>query len=177
MDRDAGRESTIREEVLRELLRRRPSLHSFILSVVSDFLFSEEVFQEVAVVVCERWEDFQPGTNFGAWTRRIARNKIYSMSRAAGRAVLLDSEAIDRIERVYQEEDVQDRLGALRKCLDLLGERPRKILLLRYEAGLSGDGIARRMKTTADAVHKILSRVRAELAACIDRRFAQEEAR
>jgi RNA polymerase sigma-70 factor (ECF subfamily) len=174
---EINRESTTREEVLRELLRRRPSLHSFILSIVADFPFSEEVFQEVAVVVCERWEDFQPGTNFGAWTRQIARNKIYSMSRAAGRAVLLEPEAIDRIEQVHQEEDTRDRLGALRQCLGHLGKRPRKIFLLRYEQGLSGDGIARRMLTTVDAVHKILSRVRAELAACIDRRFAQEEAR
>jgi len=174
---DTQRESTGREAVLRELLRRRPSLYSFILSIVADFLFAEEVFQEVAVVVCERWEDFQPGTNFAAWVRQIARNKIHSMSRAAGRAVLLDPEAIDRIERVHQEEDVRDRLGALRQCLDHLGERPRKVFLLRYEAGLSGDGIARRMLTTVDAIHKILSRVRAELAECIDRRFAREEAR
>lgn len=174
---DAQRESKGREEVLRELLRRRPGLYSFILSIVSDFLFAEEVFQEVAVVVCERWEDFQPGTNFGAWIRQIARNKIHSMSRAAGRAVLLEPEAIDRIERVLEEEDGRDRLGALRRCLDHLGERPRKVFLLRYESGLTGDGIARRMATTVDAVHKILSRVRAELAECIDRRFAQEEAR
>jgi len=176
---DIQRESTSRETVLRELLRRRPGLYSFILSIVSDFLFAEEVFQEVAVVVCERWEDFQPGTNFGAWIRQIARNKIHTMSRAAGRAMLLDPEAIDRIERVHRdlEEDPRDRLGALRQCLDQLGERPRKIFLLRYETGLSGDGIARRMTTTVDAIHKILSRVRAELVGCIERRFAQEETR
>ena len=51
---DIRRESTSREEVLRELLRRRPGLYSFILSIVSDFLFAEDAAAAAAVAVLDR---------------------------------------------------------------------------------------------------------------------------
>lgn len=71
-----------RDTVVREFVRHRSGLFAYILSVVRDFSFAEEVLQEVAVVVCEGWGHFTPGTRFGVWAMRIARNKIFNMNRA-----------------------------------------------------------------------------------------------
>lgn len=69
-----------RDLVLREFVRHRSGLFSLILSLVRDFAFAEEVMQELAVVVCDQWADFAPGTNFQAWAMRIARNKSTNLT-------------------------------------------------------------------------------------------------
>src|SRR5687768_18277913 len=88
-----------REAVLREFVRHRSALFALVLTIVRDFSFAEEVLQEVAVVVCDQWSDFKPGTNFVAWAMRIARNKVFNMSRVARREIVLAPEAMDQVER------------------------------------------------------------------------------
>ena len=62
--------------VVRLLMEHRASLFSYIYTAVRDFDVAEEVFQEVSVAVCESYESFEPGTNFRAWAREIARRRV-----------------------------------------------------------------------------------------------------
>jgi RNA polymerase sigma-70 factor (ECF subfamily) len=164
-----------RDDVLREFVKHRSNLFAFVLSIVRDFAFAEEVLQEVAVVVCDQWEDFQPGTNFGAWASRIARNKIFNLNRVSRRELLLSPEAIAGIERAAEAEPETSSLDAVRKCLEGVTDRIRSVLLMRYREGLSGAEIARRTKSTVTAVHMALSRARSVLARCVEARVAREE--
>lgn len=164
-----------RDAILREFVKNRSNLFAFILSIVRDFAFAEEVLQEVAVVVCDQWEDFETGTNFGAWAARIARNKIFNLNRASRRELLLSPEAIAGIERAVEVEPEAGSLDAVRKCLDTVTDRVRSMLAMRYREGLSGGEIARRTKTSVTAVHMALSRSRAVLARCVEARLAREE--
>lgn len=163
-----------RDEVVRELMKHRSILFAFILSIVRDFTFAEEVMQEVAVVVCEQWADFKPGTNFGAWAARIARNKIFNLGRVRRREIALSPEAIDGIERAAQAEPVTPWLEAVKLCLEGAGGKTRSVLGMRYRDGMSGAEIARRTKSTVTAVHMALSRARASLARCVEGRLAAE---
>jgi RNA polymerase sigma-70 factor (ECF subfamily) len=164
-----------RDAVLREFVKNRSSLFAFVLSIVRDFAFAEEVLQEVAVVVCDQWADFAPGTNFGAWAARIARNKIFNLSRAARREILLSPEAVDAVQRATEAEPESGGLDAVRQCLDGVTARVRSLLTMRYREGLSGSDIARRTKSTVTAVHMALSRARSVLARCVEARLAREE--
>jgi RNA polymerase sigma-70 factor (ECF subfamily) len=164
-----------RDEAVRELMRHRSSLFAYILSVVRDFDFAEEILQDVAVVVCEQGADFEPGTNFGAWAARIARNRIFNRTRAARREILLSTEALDAVERAGEQAPPSGWIRAVRACLERVGARARSILLLRYRDGLSGDEIARRIGSTVPAVHMALSRARAAVAECVLGRLAEEE--
>jgi RNA polymerase sigma-70 factor, ECF subfamily len=164
-----------RDAVLREFVKHRSSLFAFILSVVRDFAFAEEVLQEVAVVICDQWEDFTPGSRFGAWASQIARHKIYNLSRSARREILLSPEAIEGIERAAEAQPETSRLEAVRACIEGLTERVRNVLVLRYRQGLSSLEIARRTESTVTAVHMALSRARALLARCVEARLAQDE--
>jgi RNA polymerase sigma-70 factor, ECF subfamily len=162
-----------REEVIRLFMKHRAGLFAFALAVVRDFQFAEDVLQEVAVVVCEQWEDFKPGTNFSAWARQITRNKIYSMSRVSQRNIALTPEAMDGFEFAasrHGEED-PDRIDALRHCLQKLGEKARQIVLLRYHQGLDCSTVAQRLQSTAPAIHMALSRIRSRLSDCITARL------
>jgi RNA polymerase sigma-70 factor (ECF subfamily) len=161
-----------RDLVVRELLRHRTSLFGFVLSVVRDFGFAEEATQEVAAVACERWADFRPGTDFGAWAAEIARDKICRMSRAARCEILLSREAVEAVEKAFEEKPPAPWIDAVKSCFERLGGRTRSVLAMRYRDGMSGEQIARRTKHTASAVHAALSRARQVLARCVRRRLA-----
>lgn len=165
-----------REAVLREFVRHRSTLFAVVLSMVRDFNLAEEVLQEVAVVVCDQWSDFKPGTHFVAWAMRIARNKIFNLARAARREIVLAPEALEAIE---QSAAVESRLGwqeALQKCMGDLEGRAGQILILRYREGLSGQEIANRLEMTVTAVHMALSRARSAVARCVEGRLAEGNA-
>ena len=165
-----------RDAILREFVRHRSSLFALVLSLVRDFNLAEEVLQEVAVVVCDQWSDFKPGTNFLAWSMRIARNKIFNLSRAARREIVLAPEALQEIERAASVESSSGWMEALQKCMEGLEGRAGEILVLRYKDGLSGQEIAHRLRMTVTAVHMALSRARSAVGRCVEGRLAQGEA-
>ena len=164
-----------REEVLREFVRHRSGLFALIVSIVRDFGFAEEILQEVAVVVCDQWADFRPGTNFQAWAMRIARNKAINLGRAARKELVLSPEALEGIESAAVAETRSGWLEALKKCMESLEGRGREILSLRYNEELDCSEIARRLKTTATAVHMALSRARTSVGRCVEGRLAEGE--
>ena len=62
---------------------------------------------------------------------------------------------------------------ALDHCVDLLPERSRRIIELRYKQGRRVDGIAEMLGSTANAVSGVLFRVRQILRDCIEKRVAE----
>lgn len=162
-----------RDAVLREFVRHRSILFSLIVSVVREFGFAEEILQEVAVVILDQWADFTPGTNFQAWAMKIARNKIRTLTRTAGRLVLLSPEAMDAVEKAAETQRPEGWLEAVHHCLEAVEERSRTLLSLRYGKGLSGEEIARRLSMTVPAVHMALSRARTSVGRCVQGRLAE----
>jgi RNA polymerase sigma factor (sigma-70 family) len=104
---------------------------------------------------------------------RIARNKIFNLSRTARREIPLSPEAIDGIERAAASDSRAGWLEALQKCMDGLEGRAREILSLRYRDGLGGQEIAQRLKTNVSAVHMALSRARTAVGRCVEGRLAE----
>jgi RNA polymerase sigma-70 factor (ECF subfamily) len=176
MDAAEGSDRTdSRQDVTRRLLASRSEILSFILALVRDFDLAEEIFQEVALVICERHADFKAGTDFRAWTRQIARNKIFQAHRGLRARVLLSPEAIEALDAaagVEIPDRRQHQLSALRKCMEALGARARQILAWRYDEGQDCARIAGQTGRSVAAVHKILSRLRGRLADCVRLRLA-----
>lgn len=171
-------EDQIRKEILQLLVKHRPELFAFVLALVRDFNRAEDVLQEVAVVICERWSEFKPDTNFLAWARRIAKNKIFSLQRKEGRyKPILSEAATEQIEKLANEQTAtapNGELQALRECIKKLDEKPRRIITLRYQEGSNCGRIAKSLSMTVSAIHMSLSRIRSRLADCIATRLAQE---
>lgn len=162
-----------RDLILREFVRHRSALFSLVLSLGRDFAFAEEVMQELAVVVCDQWADFTPGTNFQAWAMRIARNKIHNLTRESRKVILLSPEALDAVEKAAAAESRSGWLEAVHHCLDAAEERARALLSLRYRKGLSAAEIARQLCMTVPAVHMALSRARTSIGRCVQGRLGE----
>ncbi len=163
-------------EVVRLLIEHRNSLFAFILAIVRDYDKAEDVLQEVSVVVCEASHQYQPGTNFGAWVREIARRRILASNRMASRLpVGLTDEHLQLLEvgfaRADSKSSGRQRVDALRHCLQTLTQTSRRLLHLRFASRFSHREIAEAVDRQPDSVRKSIYRSRQALRTCIERRL------
>lgn len=163
--------------VARELLRHRESLFAFLLALARDFNEAEELFQEISLRILERADDFEPGTNFGAWAREFARRTLRESRRLRGRLRLTDK-ALDGVAAGFAALDDSTllRKQALDTCLGRLDDADRRLVDLRYGQGLSMGALGERTSRSPGAVQVALSRIRARLSDCIRSRLAGEVA-
>ena len=131
----------------------------------------DDIFQEVALVLWRKFDAYDPRFSFGAWARGIAVRKAmqyFDKHRRLG--PVLDPEAAEAVRAAFDEtpDESVERHQALRRCVEKLPERSRRLLRLRYEERLKLREVASRVQSTLDAVHKALSRLREALRRCID---------
>ena len=83
------------------------------------------------------------------------------------------ADLLERISEAYEElaPEFEDRSRALRECLRTVRGRAGELLRLRYEESLKPDSIAARVGMAVVAVRVMLSRTRAALRGCIERKL------
>jgi len=178
----SGSPSRMPPEALRQLLAQRPQLMAFIVSMVRDFALADEFFQDLCVVVCERWDEFPKDADFGAWTREIARRRTFALLRARGKSAPppLTDAALDEIEKVHRRDAAQlaatweKRKAALRACLKGVPGRLRQVLDLRYTKNLSPNEIAAQLNLPLASVLETLAQGRGEMKSGLERRLRAE---
>jgi RNA polymerase sigma-70 factor (ECF subfamily) len=163
-----------REEVSRLFLSHAPALRGFILAILPDFSLVDDVLQETFLEVNRKAAVFRPGSNFFAWVCTIARFKtLETIRRRARQMQVLDEAVIESLCACAPEElQPDDRLPVLKECLDTLAPKARKLVDYRYFQGHKPAEVARLMEWTHEAVYVALSRVRARLRECVNRRIA-----
>jgi RNA polymerase sigma-70 factor (ECF subfamily) len=140
-----------------------PGLVRYLHSKVWDADRARELAQEVFVRVLHTTPD-----NPRAWLFTVAANLARDEARLVVRRkkhlTLLKSEAIadpPRVDPVVAIE-AEERAVAVRRALEMIGERDREVLLLR-DAGLGYPEIAARTGLAVGAVGTTLSRARKRL--------------
>jgi RNA polymerase sigma-70 factor, ECF subfamily len=167
---------TDRDSLIRSFQADRFRLIAYIRALAGDPELTEEIFQEVSVVVLQKIEAFDPSKDLQAWCRGIARNLVLRERERSRRLRHFDNEKIlDLIDMAFEEKARADDAGdtqrfLLRRCMGHLAEGSREILDLRYRGGLSLRAIAGKMERSEGAVQVALSRVRKWLADCVQRR-------
>jgi RNA polymerase sigma-70 factor (ECF subfamily) len=138
---------------------------------------TENLVQQVFVDAYLHLDQYEPGTDFGAWIRTVARNRLRKELRTASRedrrleayrqrlSERLRSEAGDH----HDDSDVY--MAALRGCRELLPARDAAMLKMRYERGMSFEQIAQKQGQTPDAVQRMISRIRFRLRDCIQKKL------
>jgi RNA polymerase sigma-70 factor (ECF subfamily) len=166
------------DEFLPLFLRHQGELRAFIGSVVRDRSVRDDVLQETALVLWREFERYDRARSFGGWARGIASRLLLKRLEQLGRQpFLLPPEAIAEVQNAFDRlgDEADARREGLERCLEDLPEKSRGLLALRYEQGLSLSQIAERIETSMDAAHKTLSRIRAKLQECVERRLRSAE--
>jgi len=163
------------EVFLSQFLRCEADLRAFVGAVVRDVHAREDVFQEVALTLWQRFSRYDSSRPFGAWARGVAAKKLLERSSGDRRlplvlspdAILELAEAADR-----SESRLAPGFEALEHCLGKLPEKSRHLLTLRYGQSQPLAAIAAEIRATQAAVYQALSRLRRRLRECMQRYLA-----
>lgn len=175
---DSGNVNTSDDErFLREVLTHRRRLYGYIYSRVPNRADAEDLLQETLLVAARQFDKFEPGSDFFAWTRRIALLKIKNFQRKHARSRVVFSEPLlealePETRSVQRELDAQRE--ALRVCLEKLSERDRRMIETRYSDEGGVEEAARVSGRSRFATYKALQRTRDSLLRCIEQQLAWE---
>ena len=137
------------------MTRHQRQIFAYIYTLVPRRHDAEDLLQETSVVICEKFHEFRPGSDFVAWACQIAWWRIrYSRQKFA------------RSKVVFARHE------ALNSCLQKLPMRDREFVLTRYEPEGGVEEAARRTGRSIEAAYKALTRIRKLLFDCVSHQLA-----
>jgi RNA polymerase sigma-70 factor (ECF subfamily) len=165
-------------QFIRVFLENERRIYAFIVSILPNFNDAEDVLQETSLVLWQKFDQYQSGTDFVAWACRIAQLEVLKFYRRKGRSKLLISQqAMDAVaeKTVDYGAQLEARQNALSTCLQRLSGRDRDLLERRYVKSHSPSQIASQVGRSIHAIYKALTRIHDDLMNCIQRKMDQEK--
>lgn len=153
-------------------------LYAFIMSLVHNPEHAADILQQTNLVMWQKSDEFEMGTNFSAWTFQIARYQVMAFRQRQRRdRHIFDDDAIQAVTREFERrsDGKEDRLIALSQCMQELGNDGRNLLQKRYRDGQAVQHIAEALGHSANRVAVTLHRLRLALLECIRRRSGPAE--
>ena len=131
---------------------------------------AEDLTQDTFLAVLQKpFEEINRAAT-AAYLRQAARSLFVSSQRRAARAAAAE---LDEIERTWTRwaanDDGQELLAALQKCLETLAGRARLSLELRFREGCSRAEIAAKLGLSQDGAKNLMQRAKQHLRTCIER--------
>lgn len=162
-----------------DLLRRHQSqLFAYVHSLVRDLNDADDLFQQVAMTLWGKFDQFDRQRSFVAWACGFARLEVLNFLRTRSRSRLYFSDELNLLLIEAQTEidqaELASRREALSGCLERLRERDRELLFECYGASGAVSETARRRGRSSQSIHNSLRRIRRALFECIQRTLTQE---
>ncbi|NJR79402.1 sigma-70 family RNA polymerase sigma factor [Sphingomonas corticis] len=151
-------------------------LYGVCLRICGERQAAEDVLQEVYLIVWRRASSFDPLRSSPiTWLATIARNRAIDWRRAHDRpppAAVGDDAAFDgdRPDPAPAADDamiVDEEADRLRRCLTLLGERPRRAISTAFLDGLTYSEVAQREGVPLATMKSTVRRALLELRKCM----------
>ncbi len=158
------------EEFVRLMTDFQGRLYGFILSLVCDVNEANDLLQETNLVLWRQSDDFQMGSDFKAWSFRVAHFQVMAMrQRTTRNRLVFDGQLLESISSGARVNDelYQHRRDRLEKCLKRLSTPQRDVVCRFYEQNESLATIASSLGCTANAVGQMLFRIRKGLILCV----------
>ncbi|VAX38366.1 hypothetical protein MNBD_PLANCTO02-2683 [hydrothermal vent metagenome] len=154
-------------------------VYAYILTLVPHRPDAEDVFQNVGVTLWEKFDEFEEGTNFGAWACRIAWFKVLDFQQKNQRVPSpLSPSVLEKIKQTIDlsANEVDAEYLALNSCLDKLREKDRQLIEKRYQPEGLPQNLAEELQLPVKKIYKSLTRIRRVLLECITRTLSEEGA-
>ena len=152
-------------------LRSEREIFRYVAALVPNVADAEDIVQQTALVLWEKFDAYDPGLPFTPWACRFALNKTrqWLERRQRWQALLeggLAEELARRREELRPEFDL--RLRHLERCLGKLPVEQLSLVEGYYYRRDGIENLAMNSGRTVAATYKMLQRVRLALQACIE---------
>lgn len=157
---------------MRLFVRHEPVLRAYARTILPDWDCVDDALQEASVTMWEKLEQLQDGDGFLPWAKVIVRFKCLSAAAALSRRRPILSEQV--LELLADEaastepEDFISLRGALKGCLAEFRPSHQELLLAPYSDQGRVKRLAEQSGKSANALYKLLGRLREKLARCIE---------
>ncbi|HUR45923.1 MAG TPA: sigma-70 family RNA polymerase sigma factor [Candidatus Saccharimonadales bacterium] len=163
-------QAAAQQRFLSLFLRSEREVFRYVAALVPNVADAEDIVQQTALSLWEKFEAYDPAQPFTPWACRFALNKTrqWLERRQRWQALLaggLVEELAQRREELRPEIDLQ--LNHLEDCLEKLPEAQRSIVEGYYYRREDIEKVAEHSGRTVSATYKMLQRIREALQACI----------
>jgi len=172
-----NRAGHIEDDFVEMMTEYQGRLYGYIFSLTGNPNSSNDILQETNMVLWRKSSEFEIGTNFKAWSFRIANFQVmaYQQKKYRDRHVYDDTLFEDMTKEAEEiDEFYESRLKALELCMEALGDDDREILEQRYGQNRQVQDLAKDMNRKANSLTQTILRLRKKLLACIKHRTAGE---
>jgi len=166
------------KQLMALMTRHQRQIFSYIYTLVPRRHDAEDLLQETSVVICEKFSEFELGTDFVAWACQIAYWRVrYSRQKFARSKVVFDQDLLDIVAKTATllAPELDARHEALANCLSKLHARDRDLIITRYEPGHGVEEAAQKSGRTIETAYRALSRIRKMLFDCVSQQLALGE--
>jgi RNA polymerase sigma-70 factor (ECF subfamily) len=163
------------DQFLRLLMAHQNKLYAYIFSMVPNFSDADDLMQEVTLALLHRFPTFQLGTNFMAWSRKVALYEILKFRKKQHRRPMPFSEETLQAIADYVEKDgvhTEQMLDVLHRCVSKLNLREQQLVVLRYEDGATTQSVAEKLGVSIYSIYRAIERVQSVLLRCVNRTLA-----
>ncbi len=170
--------TALREQFMELLTAHQSHLFGYLFALVRDPQDAEDLFQETAIVLWQKFAEFDGG-NFAGWACRTAQFLAFNFLRAKRRGRTIFGEALlanltDAASQLGSEALAQRQ--ALEACLGRLPRADYELVEQCYAGSRSLGEVADSLGRSAQSVCNSLRRIRQRLFECIGRKLARETA-
>ena len=139
----------------------------------------EDILQETFITAWKYINSFNPKYSIKAWLYRIARQqsiRSFRRRKARGDDLQLDAD-ITTFEELASALDIAQGVDAnllsadIQKCLGMISEEYRTVLILRYVDDMSYDEISDVLKKSVGNVSILIHRAKSQLADTVQRHY------
>jgi RNA polymerase sigma-70 factor (ECF subfamily) len=169
--RDFGDRGASQQRFLSLFLRSEREIFRYIAVFVPNVTDAEDIVQQTAIALWEKFDTYDPAQPFTPWACRFALNKArqWIERRQRWQALLqggLAEELVQRREELRPE--LEFRLKHLEGCVGKLPENQRSIVEDYYYHRTGIEKVAESSGRTVEATYKALQRIRNSLQICIE---------
>ena len=164
-------QDTSQKEFLRLFLASEREILRYVHALIPSIVDAHEIVQQTALVLWEKFEEYDSERPFTPWACRFALNVTRQwIDRRQRWKALLDNGLAEHLAMRREQllPEFEDRLSHLEGCVGKLPGHQRELVKGYYFEQLSVDSLAKRGCRSVEAIYKSLQRVRRQLRACIE---------
>lgn len=171
-----GTEAETRDEFCSRLVAILPDLRGFARGLCREYDRADDLVQDAVVRALAAMDQFQPGSNFKAWTFTILRNLYVSGFRDRR----IRFEPLDEVDQLLLQAPSQEDALAMQKLDEAVQKLPplrREALILVVAQGLPYGQVAAICRCAVGTIKSRVARARDELRAALNGEVAREDGR
>ncbi len=159
-------------EFLNLFLTNQSRIYTFILGQLGNYHDADDVMQETTSLLWQKFDEFEPGTDFLAWSLKVAKYKVLNFlqkKRRLNARVIFDDDVLElltpRIDKI--NDNLEKNIDIVRECMGKLTDRDLKFAKLRYYSNIKPKDLSQRFGINIQNTYKRLARIHARLLKCV----------